>query len=515
MEFTRTIDMVLAEQERRKNAQRYFNDVGLWAQDILGVRLWDKQTEIGNLLLTHKSVAVKAAHGVGKSFFAAALICWWIDTRYPRVFVASTAPSQAQIGAIVWRLVRKFKKQISDRYKAGIIDHELPGYITADNQWKEDGGNILGFGRKPPDNKEDDSFQGIHDGYVLAIGDEAVGLTPEMIDALGNITSNEDSRRLIICNPTNPASYVGKLFREQTENWSFQTISAFDSPNFTEERHLMSAEALSELVGPSYVEDKKLEYGEDSPRYKSRVLGEFAYDLGDTLIKPEDLAIAADTNIKLGGNEPVILGIDIARFGKDASVIYSNIGGKLRFVDDKPDQARVTETAAWIHRTAIDLNATEVRIDSLGIGGGVIDALVDYHDAPSKYTLLEMNANGVTPDRKQWHNARAYWWDEFRRNLRDGKIDMDPTEKNYERVNDELMSVEYTYAKTGGLLVEAKEDMRKRGIKSPDFADAAIYASADMNAIVNATAQPGDKVRTDAADIIGDVPYFYDLMRTF
>lgn len=515
MDFTRTVDLVIKEQERKKNAERYFNDVGLWATDILGVRLWDKQTEIGNSLLTQKSVAVKAAHGVGKSFMAAVLICWWIDTRYPRVFVASTAPSQAQIGAIVWRLVRKFKGQISARYKEGIIDHELPGYITADNQWKEEGGNILGFGRKPPENKEDDSFQGIHDGYVLAIGDEAVGLTEAMIDALGNITSNEDSRRLLICNPTNPGSYIGRLFKEQKENWTFQTISALDSPNFTDERHRMSKEALSELVGPSYVEDKKKEYGENSARFKSRVLGEFAYDLGDTLIKPEDIAVGADTEITLGGEEPVILGVDVARFGKDASVIYSNIGGQLRFVDIKPDEARVTETAAWVHRTAIDLHATEVRVDALGIGGGVVDALIDYHDAASKYTLISMNANGVTPDPKQWHNARAYWWDEFRRNIRDGKIDMDPTEPNYERVTDELMSVEYKFAPRGGLLIESKEEMRKRGMKSPDFADAAIYASADMDAIVNATAQPGDKIHTSASDIIGEVPYFYDVMRTF
>lgn len=155
------------------------------------------------------------------SFMAALLICWWVDTRYPHVFVASTAPSTAQISAIVWRYVKQIKSLIGTRYKEGLIDHELIGYITSDNQWKDsDEGVLVGFGRKPPDNKEDSAFQGIHDGYVLFIADEAVGLSEDMIRAGGAITSNPGSCRLLLCNPTNPASYIGKLFKDQTQGWS-------------------------------------------------------------------------------------------------------------------------------------------------------------------------------------------------------------------------------------------------------------------------------------------------------
>lgn len=511
-------EKAITEMARRSQSDRYFNHPELWAREMLGEddgTLWSKQIEIGHSIVNEKSTAVKAGHGVGKSFLVAVLTCWWIDTRYPDVFVASTAPSQKQIGAIVWREIRKIKSLIDARYKAGEVNHTLPGYITADNEWKIDGGTILGFGRKPPDNKTDDSFQGIHAEYVLAIGDEAVGLTEDMIDALGNITSNDNSRRVLIANPTNPGSHFATFFKED-KGWSLHTISVFDSPNFTDEKDRMPAKALAKLTGPSYVEEKKKEYGEDSPRYKARVQGEFAWDLGDTLIKPEDVAVALDTTREVYHSTPVVLGVDVARFGADKSVIYSNENGCVRFVAAW-DHAPVTETAARVEKWAVDLNATEVRIDGSGIGGGVIDILMQNENAT--YTIIDMNPNGQSPERKKWHNARAWWWDKFRLDLRTGNIDLDDSDENYERLTDELQSIEYKFnAQSGGLVVESKDDMKKRGQKSPDFADAAIYCSADMEYLFSVTAQPGDRLRATPGDFLADMlevmPAYLSLMRS-
>lgn len=508
------VERTVAERERRSQNNRYFNHPDLWARDMLGEDdgvMWSKQVEVGNSVVHHKSTAVKAGHGVGKSFLVAILACWWIDTRYPDVFVASTAPSQKQIGAIVWREIRTIKSVIDKRYKAGEISHTLPGYITADNEWKIEGGTILAFGRKPPDNKTDDSFQGIHAEYVLAIGDEAVGLTEDMIDALGNITSNDNSRRVLIANPTNPGSHFATFFKED-KGWALHTISVLDSPNFTDEKNHLPKKMLSKLTGPSYVEDKKKEYGEGSPRYKARVEGEFAWDLGDTLIKPEDIAVALDTDLLILEDTPVILGVDIARFGKDKSVIYKNENGVIRHVYTWEHTA-TNASAEIVHRFATELNAVEVRVDGNGIGGGVIDHLTDIQDV--KYTIISMNSNGQSPDRHKWHNARAWWWDAFRRSLRDGEIDLDQDDENYERLTDELQSVEYKFnPQSGGLLIESKDDMKKRGQKSPDFADAAIYASADMDYLFQVTAEPGDKLRAFPADIMDVMPAYIELMRT-
>lgn len=503
----RAVDDVLIELGRRKRSSQYFDDVDAWAEYMLGATLWSKQREVVRAVQENKSVAVKAGHGVGKSFLVALLICHWVDTRYPECFVASTAPSQAQIGAIVWREIRNFKALIEKRHKNGDIDHQLPGYITSLNEWKSDDGTMIGFGRRPPEQKEESAVQGIHARYVLFVGDEACGLSAEMVDAGANITSNENSRRILIGNPTNPGSHFGRIFREDTGAWSLHTISVLDSPHFTDEGKTLPAHVMDSLTSPEYVEDKKKEYGEDSPRYKARVLGEFAYDLGDTLIKETDLAVARDVQVFVPNDVYTILGCDIARMGADKSVMYkvelgyhqidkdvtSDSVRKLELVDSW-DDARTTESANRIHKWAVDLGANEVRVDGSGIGGGVLDILLGRDDV--NYIIIDMNSNGASPDRRKWHNSRAYWWDTMRSLIRNKGVSIQSKD---ERVQDELMSVEYKFnAQSGGLVIESKDDMKKRGQKSPDFADAAIYACADMDHLLNPTPinalNPGDRI---------------------
>lgn len=421
------------------------------------------------------------------SLLSALLVCWWIDTRYPDCKVATTAPSWDQVNGIIWDEIRSMKEIISTRFKEGLIDHELPGYITTDAKWRSDiDGKTLAQGRRPPENKEESAFQGLH-GRVLAVGDEAAGLTAELIDGLGNITSNESSRRILMGNPTNPNSYFGKIFKEADGSWELISISVLESPNFTDEAKVMSADALDKLSGPSYVEDKKVEYGEGSARYKARVLGEFAYDIeGDLFIKPEDIAVAHDTKIDMRVYEgPTVLGVDVSGTGEDASIIYMNRGGHVRFLEKKVGTEFTWETAQWIDTHAIRTGASEVRIDSIGIGKGVWSELCRIAAEHGRYTVIGMTGNASSPDKHQWRNARAFWWDSVRTMMRAGQLDVDPTD---DTLADELVSVLYSYDEgtggTGGLLIESKRDMRKRGLKSPDYADAFMYACADLTHIL-------------------------------
>ena len=98
------IDVVAKVQDElsaRETRESYRNDPVLWAKEVPGVHLWSQQADVARSVAKNKDVVVKAGHGVGKSLLAALLVCWWVDTRYPDCFVASTAPSTAQIGAIV------------------------------------------------------------------------------------------------------------------------------------------------------------------------------------------------------------------------------------------------------------------------------------------------------------------------------------------------------------------------------------------------------------------------------
>lgn len=540
---------------------KYLTDPVLWAKDILGVDLWWKQQEIAYAIArgTKKSVAVRAGHGVGKSFLSAVLVCWWIDVHpLGSAFVATTAPSAAQVKAILWREIRGLMAKSIDRHKeyvrlqkdgkdtAGFPDHALPGYITGNDEWKTSLGVLIAQGRKPPDHKED-AFQGIHAQYVLAIGDEAVGLNEAMIDSLSNITSNDTSRRLLIANPTNPASRLGAIFsgkindktgEEYGASWDLHAISVLDSPNFhgggacpedcprkLEHDRLplglgMSAEALRALSGPTYVAEKRTEFGEDSPRYRSRVLGMFAYDAGNNLFTEYALGKARDAECFIPDDSRRVLGVDVARaesgdstflYLSESGLMYDWIekshsdghvtselgpvtdveGARIRFVDSfrgrpfsdrEEDDAngniiKTIGQATLIHQHAVELGVSQVRVDGSGIGQGLIDALFSIKvTGPRPYVIISMLGSRAAPDTMVHKNDRAFQYDNLRTRMEAGLVDLDPADALLlEQLGDILVEESKPH---GALLIESKEDMKKRGVKSPDAADTCTYAAA-------------------------------------
>lgn len=493
------------ELERKAKAKLYIDNPVLWAQDFLGIQLWSKQAEVAMAVVTNKNVVVKAGHEVGKSFLAGVLICWWVDTHWELpggCFVVSTAPSTSQINAIVWREVRRFHELSHKRFAQGKIDHALPGYITSDAHWRLEGGIELGYGRKPPDAKED-TMSGIHARYVLAVGDEAVGLPEGLIDDLGNITSNGTSRRFLICNPTNPLSYVAKIFKNAISSWDKHTISVFDSPNFHGGEGL-PIEVLETLVDQSYVDDKISEWGSDkSPKYISRVLGEFAWDMGLTLIPMEDMAVGLDLVLDPSyENGLPVIGVDVSRsLAGDMNTVYRYHDGQLRFVDAW-NERNAMRTADRIVDIALAEGVSQCRIDGSGLGGPIADRVAEL--SRGRFLVVEMLGGASSPDSARWYNSRAFWYANFGERLRDGKIDIDPAD---ETLQEELLGIEYKFPAQGlqRLLIESKDDMRKRGVGSPDYADAAIYASADISYLTDsplAGLAPGSRVAFDPMDIL-------------
>lgn len=568
---------VAGDFRRLEAQQRYRKDPTLWARDKLGVIFHDKQIEIGNALVEFRNVAVAAGHGTGKSFQAAILACWWVDVHpLGSAYVATTAPTNDQISEIIFREVKRIHDMSAERVAKGIIKPEqgLQGRVGEDNTWKiERAGRLVTVmkGRKPPDNKAGDAFQGLHARYVLAIGDEATGLTEEMIDGLGNITSNDNSRRLLISNPTNPYSHLGRIFLKPAyddtgkETWKKIHVSVFNLPTFHgggmcecrehKGRPLglgFPQELLESISGPQFVADKKAEYGEDSARYKARVLGEFAFEAGSNLFTDRELATAVDTVVRVTGEELPVLGVDVARFGEDDSVVYrvdygvvmarkwaedadegrelpmevkigdddkQVTGMKLRFVEawhgaplvnkTNPDGSHEMGTAERVHEIAVSIGAGAVRVDASGLGGGVADRLWDLSKGGQTYDVIEVLGGAASPDRRKHYNSRAYQMDMLRLGMFQGRIDIDARD---ERLLDELASVQYEFADAqsgGGLKIESKEAMKKRGVKSPDFVDAAWYAT--MSLLGTSGLLPGDVMHTSMDDFVShDRDWFYN-----
>jgi hypothetical protein len=544
---------VLGQLQNQNRKQLYFNDPVLWAHDVLGVRLWERQENIARAVVDYKNVAVKAGHEVGKSYLAGILIAWWVDTRWNLpggCFVVSTAPSTKQINAVVWREIRRFysvsqrryeeyKRRIADGRELGeyaYSDHALPGYITSDAHWKLPDGIELGYGSKPPDAKED-TMSGIHARYVLAVGDEAVGLSESLINDLQNITSNATSRRFIIMNPTNPLSYAGKIFKQNTGTWHLETISVLDSPNFhggkgappTEKTRPCDpscpnwdthkdlppglgfpVEVLETLVDHSYVDDKIRDYGKDHPEYISRVLGEFAWDAGPSLISPEELAIALDVELIPSDDHLPVMGVDVSRSDKgDMNAAYicrrGNVvnedelvpGESIRYVDSWNDR-NAMNTAKRINRLALENNVGIVYIDGSGLGGPIADRVRELSNG--RYHCWDAIGGKPAPpeEANRYYNARAWWYSELRRKIASGLLDIDIDDT---KLTEELLGVQTKFPASGvaRMLIESKQDMRKRGVGSPDFADAAMYSQINTDHPWNNpfAPQPGQKFVLD------------------
>lgn len=449
-------------QQSFKLRELYKHDIKLWAKDKLGIHLWSKQVEIAEALVAFKKVAVKSCHGSGKSYLASVIVAWWVDTRYgTEAVVVSTAPTYEQVNKILWRYIRQHWGK-----------NNLMGNVTQTDEWKDSKGEVVAWGRKPADTNTQ-GFQGIHSsGGVLAVIDEACGIAETIFTGVEAITTGNLDRILAIANPDIPNSEFGRIFLKKDPSWHKITISAFDTPNFTGE--WVPEEARSGLVSIEWVEDKKRSWGEDSPRYLSKILGEFTTEGGRNLFTMETIARGQATEVRPSTEVRPVLGCDIARFGDDYSVVYMYHDGRVRLVD-KWNKTNTVDTARKIRDIAWECGASEVRIDGVGLGGPVVDMVA--HQSDNRYETIGMIGNASSPDIDKWINARAYWFDNMREKMFKQELDIDFEDSHLE---DELGDLEYFFAKRGSLQIESKDEIIKRTGKSPDFADAACYACADL-----------------------------------
>lgn len=497
-QFAEALRKAASKVDEDAKRQQYYDDPVLWAEERAGLILWSKQKEILRSVAKNKRTAVKSCHSIGKTFISAVLAGWWVDTRFNSM-VQSTAPTYDQVHGQLWEEIRKLHTEVG-----------LPGQVNEADEWKRpmlnDGTgrtkNILvGQGRKPADNNIH-GFHGIHrpDG-VLVLLDEGCGLHQSLFTGAEAITTAEFDRQLTTGNPDDPATEFGDIFHNRSGQWNLITVSAFDTPNFTDEADELRKKykndpekleyverMLAGLPKPETIEEQKELWGEDSPRYMSKVLAEFPTVSEDSLFTPAEIAIGINCKIETEGAFKV-LGVDPARFGGDKAALVLNDGGRIEIVATYQTMD-LMELAARTHKHAVELGVDQVRVDSVGLGGGVQDRLVQLNIAAGRpYAVIEMIAQATPPDRSLHRNARAYWYDSMKYKLRSGNLDI-PDNKE---LLDEMSRARYSYP-NGVMQIEGKEEMRKRGVASPNILDAAVMATAPIVSIENnplASARPG------------------------
>ena len=445
--------LALDELDGDPNLARWRRDPAAWARERLGVHLWSVQEAVADSVATNRRTAVKSSHGIGKSWVAAMLTCWWIDVHPPgEAVVVTTAPTAKQVSAVLWREIRQMHR------KGG-----LPGRVTLDNEWKLDDDDLVGLGRKPADH-DDHGFQGIHRRYVLAILDEACGIPANLYTAVEAITTNADCRILAIGNPDDPATEFGTVCKPGS-GWTVLTVPVFDSPNFTGEpvpevlRHL--------LPSPEWVEDARKRWGEGSPLWQSKVLGEFPDISTDTLIPARWITAAQNRDIAPG--RPATLGVDVARFGTDQTILALRRGSHARILTALPHSA-TTETTGHVMLAQREHGNPTAHVDGVGVGGGVVDML-----RAAGVPVADLQAGSGATDSERFKNARAEWYWGLRERFEAGDIDLDP---NDDELASQLASIQFSYTARGQIVIESKDDMAKRGMPSPDRADALMLAFA-------------------------------------
>lgn len=556
------LDSAIEAFKKQSRLSTYQSNPVAWAKDVLGIEPWSKQQDILNAVMESDHVAVRSCHGSGKSYIASIIAAWWIAVHpIGEAIVVTTAPTYHQVHSILWEDIRKHHINANQRYEEGLSPMRLPGYITQSDQWKSDSGVQLGFGRKPADNN-DHGFQGIHRPYVLVIIDESCGIRANLFTAVEAITTTQNSRILSIGNPDDPAAEFSKFFNGTVNPktglpiWNVLDVSSFDSPNFTrlheghhkegscthedetqrkwcwerkwaerwdrdKQLHLSNT-VLGLLPNAEWVDQRRAGWGEDSPLWASKVLGQFPEQSVNTLFSRETINRGFDTKVQPKHNGKIVLGVDLARFGPDYSVVYvaeegyvldeagkptSTIGKKVRRIDfwgGKADEAKPDgmESAQRVHNWAQQLGVDEVRIDGEGIGGPIRDRINQLSEG--SYAVVSVLGSSASPDRYRWGNARTHRFDKVREDMFQGKIDLDPDDQKLEL---ELEMIQYSYKnRWNSMQVESKDDIAKRGLKSPDFADAVIYALAkdldDLSGDPSAYYRGGERITMAANDFM-------------
>jgi len=445
-------------RQRAKGYDAFLDDPVGFIEVILDERPWSIQARIAREVRDHPAVAVPSCFGSGKDWIAARLVAWWVATGGIAV---TTADTYRQVRDILWRELRKAHSR-----------GQLPGTIPAvESRWEIAGSDAFAIGIKPEDYNPE-GLQGIHGRRVLVVIDEANGVGSDLWDAAKGLVVNEQSRILAIGNPHEPQGAFYEACRSKT--WSVIPISVFDTPNFTGEP--VPEKAQAELVSPFWLDQRRQEGLEGTPWWQAKVLGQFPDTASNSVIPLAWLEQARRRQHLPDAREWA--GLDVARFGTDDSVLLEGSGNGPESVEIVHGQD--TMQVAGMGMRYLNSRRGSLAVDVIGVGGGVVDRIRE--QKPPGQLLAVNVAESPDHDPDLLVNLRAQvWWDARRAfdptNTTDEPLSlMRLSDLNYQRLRSELSAATYRVTSSGKVQIESKEEMKARGLPSPDLADAFCLA---------------------------------------
>ena len=471
--------MLALTDDRRTALREALQDGVLFARSILRHDVWATPAEIMRAIDRPRArVAVKACHASSKTFTAAEIVLHFL-ARYKRVKIVTTAPTWHQVEGLLWGEVHKALARSRVRFPAP-NDTELE--IRKGERFAE------GLSTK-----ESVRFQGYHsdeDGVVLIILDEAPGVIPGIYEAIEGIRAGGDVRILALGNPTIASGPFYDAFTSQRATWRTFTIDAFDTPNLsgvtvedllewerleqhgTEEERRYAGEMLDHaprpyLITRRYVLEKYHEWGPNHPLWQARVRGAFPTQSEDALLSLDWIERAGYRDAIDSSAHQVNGGIDVAGPGEDETGLMLRDGPNVILARywpmHDPRGELVAEIAPYRKRLGV------INVDSAGIGYYLALHLAD-QGFPVRLVNVGTASAAVDEngDPKFANLKGELYWQLRQIMIEDGVNGGDWLD---ETTKAQLASIRYKHDARGRIVIESKDDARKRGVRSPDRAE--------------------------------------------
>lgn len=446
----------------QKKIPIYRKNPVLFAQEVLLFEPDEWQRAALMDLAENPKVAIKSGQGVGKTGLEAVALLWFLCC-YPYPRIVATAPTKQQLHDVLWSEVSKWMS------KSPLLSEILKWTKTYiymvgnEKRWFA----VARTATKP------ENMQGFHEDNMLFIVDEASGVADPIMEAILGTLSGKNNKLLMCGNPTRTSGTFFDAFNSDRALYKCHTVSSADSPRTNKEN----------------IESLIRKYGRDSNVVLVRVFGEFPKQEDDVFIMlsliehccmldlPEDIPI-----------KRISLGVDVARYGDDETVIALNAGGNITLPVMFRGQSLMTTVGKVVqqYRHIVAAYPTYrgkiyVNIDDCGLGGGVTDRLeeVKREEKLNRMVIVPVNASARVPDEivvdggkvkasDIYDSMTTYLWGTVKELLITEGISL----QNDNELVAQLSCRKYRLTSRGKMLLESKEEMKKRGISSPDRADA-------------------------------------------
>ncbi|HEX5539884.1 MAG TPA: hypothetical protein VFX01_08875 [Methylophilaceae bacterium] len=425
----------------------------LFAQQALGASPTDQQWEASKAIVEKRKVSIRSGHGTGKSAFMAWGVLWFIQCYFP-CKIPCTAPTSHQLDDILWAEIAKWHSVYKERipHLAKEFTWSSEKFYMADRPQESFAVARTSRPEKP------EALQGFHSENILFLIDEASGVAEKVFEVAEGALSTDGAFVMMAANPTREDGYFYDSHHKMRERWA---ALHWDGE-------------LSPMVSKTYIEDMRLKYGVDSPIYQVRVKGNFA-TAADGVIPLSLCVDAQNRQVEIIGSARVIWGVDVARFGDDSSALAKR-KGNVQMEVTKEWYGKDTMQLVGIivnEYSASSEKPDVILVDVIGIGAGVVDRLRELGLPVSGVNVAESASASDKYARLRdelWFSGRE--WLE----ARDCKFLDD------DALIAELTTAKYSILSNGKIKVEGKDEMKRRGIASPNRADAWLLTFANVGA---------------------------------